>query len=199
MINWEGLPYAAHWGWTILRLSAGESRWRLAVLACLSMVAGAVLSQVHPGFVGLSLVLCAYALIWRAVFPFIPLESLNPVHIQTLQDIYNHADPFVQDRLDAGLASMPPHVREAFRSSLPERASIRRHLGLKDPEVRYVAVAFVCRFCSRSQPYAPKDKAGGITTEEAMALGWRPLSPHSWCCPLCPPGFTSEELKESLQ
>ena len=30
---------------------------------------------------------------------------------------------------------------------------------------------FKCKFCERSQPFAPAEESGGVTVEEAEALG----------------------------
>jgi hypothetical protein len=45
-------------------------------------------------------------------------------------------------------------------------------------------MAFVCRRCDRSQSYAPADRGGGVTQEEAEALGWT-LDAKGWKCPFC--------------
>lgn len=38
--------------------------------------------------------------------------------------------------------------------------------------------------CKRFQPHAPGDREGGITVEEAAAVGWR-RAPGGWRCPFC--------------
>ena len=67
---------------------------------------------------------------------------------------------------------------------------------------------FICE-CGRKQSYAPPDKSGGITEEEAEFIGWRRIN-NKWKCPYCSgnlenlnrcffgefnskPGYTSEE------
>lgn len=42
---------------------------------------------------------------------------------------------------------------------------------------------FVCAACNRSQVFAPQDKAGGITVEEAEVFGWL-WTDEGWLCPL---------------
>ena len=44
---------------------------------------------------------------------------------------------------------------------------------------------FSCCLCRRVQGYAAPDLAGGITTGEAMDMGWMPVSPSDWVCPVC--------------
>ena len=42
--------------------------------------------------------------------------------------------------------------------------------------------------CGRQQTIAPKDKPGGITFEEARAVGWKEpedAACNNWTCPLC--------------
>lgn len=43
---------------------------------------------------------------------------------------------------------------------------------------------FVCGVCNRSQAFAPQDKSGGVTVEEAEVLGWRRTTDEEWLCPL---------------
>ena len=38
--------------------------------------------------------------------------------------------------------------------------------------------------CARAQSYAPADREGGITVEEAHAMGWRKTE-RGWICPFC--------------
>ena len=38
--------------------------------------------------------------------------------------------------------------------------------------------------CGRSQAYAPAHQPGGITDEEAVAIGWR-REQGRWLCPFC--------------
>lgn len=41
---------------------------------------------------------------------------------------------------------------------------------------------FRCLMCSREQQYAPEGVSGGVTTEEAIALGWYQEG-NVWFCP----------------
>ena len=45
------------------------------------------------------------------------------------------------------------------------------------------SVSFDCA-CGRSQAYAPAHHPGGITEEEAAAIGWR-REQGRWLCPFC--------------
>lgn len=38
--------------------------------------------------------------------------------------------------------------------------------------------------CGRQQGYAPADRGGGVTEEEAEHLGWRKID-KAWVCPFC--------------
>lgn len=38
--------------------------------------------------------------------------------------------------------------------------------------------------CGRAQGYAPPDRGGGVTEQEAEHLGWRKVD-GQWVCPFC--------------
>jgi len=58
-------------------------------------------------------------------------------------------------------------------------------------------IFFKCK-CGRQQSFAPSNKPGGITQQEAESVGWA-LIDGKWVCPICNPELAKRDIEIKVQ
>lgn len=60
-------------------------------------------------------------------------------------------------------------------------------------------IGFLCSLCGESQANAPPTMSGGVTTAEALHLGWKYLGHSTWLCPVCAAATEPSSTKKSAK